>query len=172
MQNSHLPRHRKSTKIHRINSLAQCQMTLCACLYKVVMLPPQPIPAWRAIGSYFLSSFISCSVLLFCIRLSTNSVIHEPECVFSFTLNLLHITTYGTDFNIFMGYLLIGYLFQFKFLLTVLPVKRQSRHSNMPKVRTREQRAELRQKKYRYLYQVRTAHGDVISQVSRSCYTK
>ncbi|XP_046396031.1 transmembrane protein 198 [Ischnura elegans] len=31
-------------------------------------------------------------------------------------------------------------------------------------VRTREQRAEARQKKYRYLYQVRTAHGDVISQ--------
>lgn len=116
--------------------------------------------------------FISCSVLLFCIRLSTNSIIHEPYCVFSFTVNLLHITTYGTDFNIFMGYLLIEYLFQFKFLLTVLPVKRQSRHSNMPKVRTREQRAELRQKKYRYLYQVRTAHGDVISQVSTSCYTK
>lgn len=32
------------------------------------------------------------------------------------------------------------------------------------RARTREQRAELRQKKYRYLYQVRTAHGDVISQ--------
>lgn len=31
-------------------------------------------------------------------------------------------------------------------------------------VRTRMDRAELRQKKYRYLYQVRTAHGDVISQ--------
>ncbi|XP_014288906.1 transmembrane protein 198 [Halyomorpha halys] len=30
--------------------------------------------------------------------------------------------------------------------------------------RTREQRAELRQNKYRYLYQVRTAHGDIISQ--------
>ncbi|GJQ70598.1 hypothetical protein Trydic_g22992 [Trypoxylus dichotomus] len=30
--------------------------------------------------------------------------------------------------------------------------------------RTRIDRAELRQKKYRYLYQVRTAHGDVISQ--------
>lgn len=163
LQNSHLPRHRKSTNIHRTNSLAQCQMTLCMCIC---------IPAWRTIGGYFLSSFISCSVSLFCIRLSTNSVIHEPYCVFLFTVNLLHITTYGTDFNILIGYLLIGYLFQFKFLLTVLPVKRQSRHSNMPKVRTREQRAELRQKKYRYLYQVRTAHGDVISQVSRSCYTK
>ncbi|KAK9500599.1 hypothetical protein O3M35_001837 [Rhynocoris fuscipes] len=32
------------------------------------------------------------------------------------------------------------------------------------RARTREQRAELRQNKYRYLYQVRTAHGDVISQ--------
>ncbi|XP_022914144.2 transmembrane protein 198 [Onthophagus taurus] len=30
--------------------------------------------------------------------------------------------------------------------------------------RTRIDRAEMRQKKYRYLYQVRTAHGDVISQ--------
>ncbi|XP_045469851.1 transmembrane protein 198 isoform X1 [Harmonia axyridis] len=30
--------------------------------------------------------------------------------------------------------------------------------------KTREERAEMRQKKYRYLYQVRTAHGDVISQ--------
>lgn len=119
LQNSHLPRHRKSTNIHRINSLAQCQMTLCACLYKVVMLPlpplPQLIPAWRAIGGYFLSSFISCSVLLFCIRLSTNSVIHEPYCVFSFTVNPLHITRYGTDFYIFMGYLLIGIYFSLNF---------------------------------------------------------
>lgn len=31
---------------------------------------------------------------------------------------------------------------------------------------TRAERAEMRQKKYRYLYQVRTAHGDVISQVN------
>lgn len=29
---------------------------------------------------------------------------------------------------------------------------------------SREQRAEMKQRKYRYLYQVRTAHGDVISQ--------
>lgn len=35
---------------------------------------------------------------------------------------------------------------------------------------TRADRAEMRQKKYRYLYQVRTAHGDVISQVnSNNC---
>lgn len=77
---------------------------------------------------------------------------------------------YTTDVNNFMSYYM--YLIQFEFLFTVLPVKRQSRHSNMPKVRTREQRAELRQKKYRYLYQVRTAHGDVISQVIRFCYDK
>ncbi|XP_063224018.1 transmembrane protein 198 [Bacillus rossius redtenbacheri] len=44
-----------------------------------------------------------------------------------------------------------------------LPSKK-SRTINLQRVRTREQRAELRQKKYRYLYQVRTAHGDVISQ--------
>ncbi|XP_054273146.1 transmembrane protein 198-like isoform X1 [Macrosteles quadrilineatus] len=46
----------------------------------------------------------------------------------------------------------------------LLPVKHPNRHGNVPRPRTREQRAELRQKKYRYLYQVRTAHGDVISQ--------
>ncbi|CAG4942402.1 unnamed protein product [Colias eurytheme] len=33
-----------------------------------------------------------------------------------------------------------------------------------PRPVTREQRAEMKQRKYRYLYQVRTAHGDVISQ--------
>lgn len=31
-------------------------------------------------------------------------------------------------------------------------------------------RAEMRQNKYRYLYQVRTAHGDVISRVSQQTY--
>ncbi|XP_068084166.1 transmembrane protein 198 [Anabrus simplex] len=41
---------------------------------------------------------------------------------------------------------------------------KKNRNMNLQRVRTREQRAELRQKKYRYLYQVRTAHGDVISQ--------
>lgn len=113
LQNSHLPRHRKLTNIHRINSLAQClEQLIDQCLKDLVCMsvqggdatpPPKPIPAWRAIRGYFLSSFISCSVLLFCIRLSTNSVIQEPYCVFSFTVNLLHITTYGTDFNIFKG---------------------------------------------------------------------
>ncbi|RZF37526.1 hypothetical protein LSTR_LSTR008564 [Laodelphax striatellus] len=43
-------------------------------------------------------------------------------------------------------------------------VKRHHTNPNRVRVRTREQRAELRQKKYRYLYQIRTAHGDVISQ--------
>lgn len=41
---------------------------------------------------------------------------------------------------------------------------KKSHGMNVQRARTREQRAELRQKKYRYLYQVRTAHGDVISQ--------
>lgn len=39
-----------------------------------------------------------------------------------------------------------------------------SKKTPVQRIRTREQRAEMRQKKYRYLYQVRTAHGDVISQ--------
>ncbi|KAF4533525.1 hypothetical protein B566_EDAN001010 [Ephemera danica] len=39
-------------------------------------------------------------------------------------------------------------------------------------IRTREQRAEIRQKKYRYLYQVRTAHGDVISQTQLAALTE
>lgn len=35
--------------------------------------------------------------------------------------------------------------------------------------RTRETREEARQRKFRYLYQVRTARGDIISQVSSKC---
>jgi hypothetical protein len=51
--------------------------------------------------------------------------------------------------------------------VVVVPSKKARHLSMQQRVRTREQRAELRQKKYRYLYQVRTAHGDVISQVGR-----
>lgn len=46
-----------------------------------------------------------------------------------------------------------------------MPPRRHARQLNLQRIR-QESRAELRQKKYRYLYQVRTAHGDVISQVS------
>jgi hypothetical protein len=56
--------------------------------------------------------------------------------------------------------------------VAVVPSKK-ARHLNLQqRLRTREQRAELRQKKYRYLYQVRTAHGDVISQVRHSSHPK
>lgn len=41
---------------------------------------------------------------------------------------------------------------------------RRTRQLNLQRIRQEESRAEQRQKKYRYLYQVRTAHGDVISQ--------
>lgn len=41
---------------------------------------------------------------------------------------------------------------------------RHSRQLNLHRIRQEESRAEQRQRKYRYLYQVRTAHGDVISQ--------
>ncbi|KAK8770661.1 hypothetical protein V5799_012873 [Amblyomma americanum] len=41
---------------------------------------------------------------------------------------------------------------------------RRSRQLNLQRIRQEESRAEQRQRKYRYLYQVRTAHGDVISQ--------
>ncbi|XP_063877851.1 transmembrane protein 198-like isoform X1 [Scylla paramamosain] len=41
---------------------------------------------------------------------------------------------------------------------------KKNRSVNLQRLRSREARAELRQKKYRYLYQVRTAHGDIISQ--------
>ena len=37
--------------------------------------------------------------------------------------------------------------------------------TNANRIRREEQKIEQRQRKYRYLYQVRTAHGDVISQV-------
>lgn len=43
--------------------------------------------------------------------------------------------------------------------------RRRTRQLNLQRIRQEETRAEQRQKKYRYLYQVRTAHGDVISQV-------
>jgi hypothetical protein len=46
----------------------------------------------------------------------------------------------------------------------LVPSKKARNLNMQQRLRTREQRAELRQKKYRYLYQVRTAHGDVISQ--------
>ncbi len=36
---------------------------------------------------------------------------------------------------------------------------------NLNRLRQEDQKLEQRQRKYRYLYQVRTAHGDVISQV-------
>lgn len=49
----------------------------------------------------------------------------------------------------------------------VTGISAQKRHLKAQQARpvTREQRAEMKQRKYRYLYQVRTAHGDVISQV-------
>lgn len=43
---------------------------------------------------------------------------------------------------------------------------KKARTNQSARPRSRDQRAEMKQKKYRYLYQVRTAHGDVISQVS------
>jgi glycerol-3-phosphate cytidylyltransferase-like family protein len=55
--------------------------------------------------------------------------------------------------------------------VAVVPSKKARHLNTQQRVRTREQRAELRQKKYRYLYQVRTAHGDVISQVGKLAYT-
>jgi hypothetical protein len=51
------------------------------------------------------------------------------------------------------------------YTVAVVPSKKARNLNLQQRLRTREQRAELRQKKYRYLYQVRTAHGDVISQV-------
>ena len=47
----------------------------------------------------------------------------------------------------------------------VLAVTPGKRPRPVPVTRSREMRAEIRQKKYRYLYQIRTARGDVISQV-------
>ncbi|KAG0711403.1 Transmembrane protein 198 [Chionoecetes opilio] len=43
---------------------------------------------------------------------------------------------------------------------------KKNRSVNLQRLRSREARAEMRQKKYRYLYQVRTAHGDIISQLA------
>lgn len=45
----------------------------------------------------------------------------------------------------------------------LLPVKKPQ-HVNLQRMRTQEMRASQKQRRYRYLYQVRTAHGDVITQ--------
>ncbi len=52
----------------------------------------------------------------------------------------------------------------FSFLAGVTSKKVRSNQNMRP--RAQDQKAEMKQQKYRYLYQVRTAHGDVISQVS------
>lgn len=46
--------------------------------------------------------------------------------------------------------------------------RRHTTHRTRSNSRPRETREEARQRKYRYLYQVRTARGDIISQVSRN----
>lgn len=46
------------------------------------------------------------------------------------------------------------------------PRRRHHTHRATSNSRPRETREEARQRKYRYLYQVRTARGDIISQVS------
>jgi hypothetical protein len=76
------------------------------------------------------------------------------------------LATKGTDLiSSAANSLLKGCHHDMLYTVAVVPSKK-TRHLNMQqRLRTREQRAELRQKKYRYLYQVRTAHGDVISQV-------
>lgn len=45
------------------------------------------------------------------------------------------------------------------------PRRRRNNGRSRSGSRMRETREEARQRKYRYLYQVRTAHGDIISQV-------
>lgn len=45
------------------------------------------------------------------------------------------------------------------------PRRRNQAHRTRSNSRPRETREEARQRKYRYLYQVRTARGDIISQV-------
>jgi len=46
----------------------------------------------------------------------------------------------------------------------VIAPHHKGRTVNLQRLRTRQARAEVRQRNYRYLYQVRTAHGDIISQ--------
>lgn len=53
----------------------------------------------------------------------------------------------------------------------IIPPKKVHQ-ANMERIRQRNARAEMRQKRYRYLYQVRTAHGDIISQNYIQCLQK
>lgn len=45
-----------------------------------------------------------------------------------------------------------------------ISAKKARKAAQVQQPRTKEQRAEMKQKNYRYLYQIRTAHGDIISQ--------
>jgi hypothetical protein len=76
------------------------------------------------------------------------------------------LETYGIDLiSSDLNSVLKGYNQDMLYTVAVVPSKKARNLNMQQRLRTREQRAELRQKKYRYLYQVRTAHGDVISQV-------
>ena len=48
--------------------------------------------------------------------------------------------------------------------------RRRRHYKSRSSSRSRETREEARQRKYRYLYQVRTARGDIISQVNSFVY--
>ncbi|XP_037785323.1 transmembrane protein 198 [Penaeus vannamei] len=82
----------------------------------------------------------------------------EPPCWFSWMI-----------LGVWPFMVLVGSLTQWKitgrgiYHQQLVPSKK-SRSVNLQRMRSREARAEMRQKKYRYLYQVRTAHGDIISQ--------
>lgn len=52
------------------------------------------------------------------------------------------------------------------FCVSAISAKKARKAAQVQQPRTKEQRAEMKQKNYRYLYQIRTAHGDIISQVS------
>ncbi|XP_013777778.1 transmembrane protein 198-like [Limulus polyphemus] len=71
-------------------------------------------------------------------------------------------TTVWITVGILLGCGLVGAVVTL-FFQKVRP-SRKARQVNLQRIRREETRAEQRQRKYRYLYQVRTAHGDVISQ--------
>ena len=59
----------------------------------------------------------------------------------------------------------INYSNDYNYGVVTSTTSRPTGQSTANRLKREEQKLEQRQRKYRYLYQVRTAHGDVISQV-------
>ncbi|XP_076319749.1 transmembrane protein 198-like isoform X2 [Tachypleus tridentatus] len=107
-----------------------------------------------ASADYFIEKFI----MLFWVWDRVRVAPSQPPCWFSWLI-----------LGIWPFMVLVGGLTQWKITgrgihHEEMRPSRKTRQVSLQRIRREESRAEQRQRKYRYLYQVRTAHGDVISQ--------